>query len=248
MSITAHDRKLLWGRSGNRCAVCRRLLVVERTATDRESIVGDECHIISSRPEGPRSEYVGSGDVDGYDNLILLCRVDHKRVDDQPKTYPPHVLRSMKLAHEKWVDLALTLRPPESQEFPGGPEGGTIRLARIREGGSLLATVAGCQGYDLDHDEIQNEAELRLIAPFLQKLHDLGEAFDDIESGGRAQIRYELARDLKTLENSGFVIYGARAPRAITILGSPSRPWIATVRVIRLTNPKIWDPASGRNV
>jgi len=34
MTITDHDRKLLWGRSGNRCAICRRLLVVERTEAD----------------------------------------------------------------------------------------------------------------------------------------------------------------------------------------------------------------------
>ena len=56
MAITDKARKVLWGRSGNRCAICRQKLVVEQTDLDAESVVGDECHIISGLPNGPRHD------------------------------------------------------------------------------------------------------------------------------------------------------------------------------------------------
>ena len=34
-----------------------------------------------------------------YDNLILMCKVHHKIIDDQPNTYTVEVLKSMKAAH-----------------------------------------------------------------------------------------------------------------------------------------------------
>jgi hypothetical protein len=38
-----------------------------------------------------------------YDNLILLCSIDHKRVDDQPEHFTIERLKSIKLDHEAWV-------------------------------------------------------------------------------------------------------------------------------------------------
>lgn len=84
MPISDKTRKILWGRSGNRCAFCRTCLVAEKTELDRESVVGDECHIHSPSPNGPRHEPTLSvEDFDTIDNLLLLCRVHHKMVDDQ---------------------------------------------------------------------------------------------------------------------------------------------------------------------
>ncbi|HWP60610.1 MAG TPA: hypothetical protein VNL14_22135 [Candidatus Acidoferrales bacterium] len=62
MAITDKTRKILWGRSGNRCAMCRRELVVEATPTDDESVVGDECHIVSGKGQGPRYDAGFSSD------------------------------------------------------------------------------------------------------------------------------------------------------------------------------------------
>ncbi len=56
MNITDKDRKILWGRSGNRCAICKHELVIEATPNDAESVVGEECHIISGSPNGPRHD------------------------------------------------------------------------------------------------------------------------------------------------------------------------------------------------
>ena len=104
MTISDKTRKLLWGRSGNRCAYCRRELVMAATILDDESIVGDECHIIARHPDWSRGDTsISEQELDDYPNLILLCKVHHKTVDDQPNTYTVDVLREMKRKHEKWV-------------------------------------------------------------------------------------------------------------------------------------------------
>jgi hypothetical protein len=88
MSILDKDRKLLWGRSANRCSICKKELVVLKTENDDDSIIGEECHIISKRENGPRfrSNY-DFNNADSYSNLLLLCRIHHKVIDDQVNEY-----------------------------------------------------------------------------------------------------------------------------------------------------------------
>lgn len=83
MAITDRTRKLLWGKSGSRCALCRIEMIMDATTKDDESIVGDECHIISGKPNGPRYDPDFPKDkLDSHQNLLLMCRVDHKMIDD----------------------------------------------------------------------------------------------------------------------------------------------------------------------
>ena len=83
MTISDKTRKILWGKSGNQCAKCRIKLVVNATEADDQSLVGEECHIVSSKAGGPRFDPTfPTSRLDEYENLILLCRVDHKTIDD----------------------------------------------------------------------------------------------------------------------------------------------------------------------
>jgi hypothetical protein len=77
------------------------------TVSDRESIVGEECHIRARSPLGPRGTDGFSDHLDEYDNLLLLCRVHHKQVDDQRTTFPITKLRQIKADHEEWVRSTL---------------------------------------------------------------------------------------------------------------------------------------------
>jgi hypothetical protein len=84
--------------------------VEEATRADAESVVGDECHIVSGQSQGPRYDAkFPAARVDEPDNLILLCRVHHKMVDDQTQTYTVEALQKLKAIHETWV--ASTLNP-----------------------------------------------------------------------------------------------------------------------------------------
>lgn len=109
---------MLWGRAANRCAFpdCRRRLVIDATETDDESLVGDACHIVGAKTKGPRGKSpLTAAQRDKYSNLILLCKIHHKQVDDQRGTYAIDVLHRMKEQHEAWVNESLEAYDPEEQ-------------------------------------------------------------------------------------------------------------------------------------
>ena len=112
MTITDKTRKLLWEPSGNRCAYCYRLLIVEATELDDPSVVGEECYIVSGRPNGPRyrADFPREA-LDEYDNLIVLCSVDHKTIDDQEHTFDEGTLHRMKTTHERKIRRGSALAP-----------------------------------------------------------------------------------------------------------------------------------------
>ena len=107
MNIKEKERKQLWAKSGNRCAICKKeLFHSNEDGTDFN--IGEECHIISRMPNGPR-HIPNMNNYDTYDNLILLCCEHHKEIDDNNNIalYPPQRLRQIKEEHEKWVRESL---------------------------------------------------------------------------------------------------------------------------------------------
>lgn len=108
MSISERTRKILWVKAGGRCSICRVQLVTEGTGTDDPSVFGEEAHIVAQAPSGPRAGQVVN--VDSYDNLILLCSKDHKRVDDQVGHYTVDRLRQIKRSHELWIHSLVVSR------------------------------------------------------------------------------------------------------------------------------------------
>lgn len=87
---------------------CRRELVMDATETDDMALIGDECHIVARKPDGPRGESdLPAESRDKYDNFILLCRVHHKIIDDQPRKYTVDILQRIKAAHERWIKESL---------------------------------------------------------------------------------------------------------------------------------------------
>lgn len=112
MSISIKTHKMLWGRSGNICAYpdCKKELVMNETETDDSSVIGEEAHIVAQKDDGPR----GHSDLepeqrDKYENLILLCRVHHKLIDDQPNFYTIEKIKEYKKNHEEWIKTTLII-------------------------------------------------------------------------------------------------------------------------------------------
>lgn len=103
MAISDRTRKILWARSGNQCAICRETLVKDGTAQSAESVIGEEAHIVARSPGGPRYEALPDNKRDEPENLLLLCRVDHKQVDDQVEEFTVGKLRQIKTEHERRV-------------------------------------------------------------------------------------------------------------------------------------------------
>lgn len=104
--IPLRDQKILCTRSGNRCAnpECRKILVINSTKSDRESLVAQMAHIKGEKPGAPRYDSsMSDKQRNSYENLILLCNVCHKMIDDQYNTFTVEKLYEMKQNHEKWV-------------------------------------------------------------------------------------------------------------------------------------------------
>jgi hypothetical protein len=213
---------------------------MEATATDSESIVGDECHIVARSPDGPRAGEIAEDSVDECSNLILLCKVDHKRVDDQQNYFHLERLRAIKTAHEVWVHTSLSaqVRPSFQYRIGKGPNDEQFRLILMKSARDLINVVTGCDEGDFDHDELENELEVETVADFLQELHDL-EMYDDVESGERVRTRFRLSQGLTDLTQSGFVVYGGKLRRVLEIRDERF-PWlISVIRVLRTSNPFI---------
>lgn len=234
MAITDRTRKILWGRSGNLCALCRRVLVEEATPHDDESVVGDECHIVGEKPTAARGEFgIGRDDLDDHDNLILLCKTHHKLVDDQPLTYTVEKLREMKATHESWVRA--TLERPK----PKGTQPKFAIMPRLRTGKALANVVGGACASVFDHDEPETEAESKLIAGFFQELQDCGDLWQDMEAGHRVEATFAMTNAIKELEDAGFLVFAVSDPRRVR-LGDEIVDWpVAIVAVMRPTNKGI---------
>lgn len=99
---------MLWGRSGNRCAICRNELVADATQADDPSVLGEAAHIVAREQNGPRgTSSLSDEQRDRYENLILLCPTDHTLIDSQVLTWTLERLHQQKQTHEEWVRNSL---------------------------------------------------------------------------------------------------------------------------------------------
>lgn len=111
MALSIKTNRMLWGRAASRCSlpVCRMELVVDPLETDDASLVGEAAHIVAEQPDGPRGESeLTLEQRNKYANLILLCNVHHKQVDDQINSFTVDRLLSIKEEHEAWVKSSLS--------------------------------------------------------------------------------------------------------------------------------------------
>lgn len=116
MSIGVVDRKLLWGRAGNRCAWagCNQRLLVDLRVPESAllqthgAVIGEEAHIRSSRSEGPRHDpNYAKEKLDTYDNLLLLCPTHHATIDKGGgAAWSISALERMKADHECAIDAS----------------------------------------------------------------------------------------------------------------------------------------------
>jgi hypothetical protein len=96
----------LWARAAGMCSHpdCKKRLLLEASGSDEAAKIGESAHIIAAMPAGPRGDSeVGNRELNGYENLILLCPNCHATVDKQPDLYMVEKLRTWKAEHEAWV-------------------------------------------------------------------------------------------------------------------------------------------------
>jgi hypothetical protein len=104
--IKPKDERILHTKSGNRCAICRAVLV--DAGNPNAACIGENAHIYGEKPDAAR--YDASKDetfVNSEKNLIFLCCSCHKKVDTDTASYPVEKLFKLKTEHELWVEQSL---------------------------------------------------------------------------------------------------------------------------------------------
>jgi len=108
MGTLPKDIKLLWGASGNRCAICQTQLSYESSSSGVGIPLGEQAHIVAEEPSGPRGNSpLSITERNSYHNLILLCPNDHALIDRDVDAYPTERLYIIKSKHEIWVQQTL---------------------------------------------------------------------------------------------------------------------------------------------
>lgn len=109
MAISQKDIKLLWGRSGNRCALCQTTLTQDKEAVTSSFTLGEQAHIVGEKEGAARGKSpVSLEERNSYHNLILLCPTCHTEVDSNEEDWPVEKLYKHKSEHELWVTESLS--------------------------------------------------------------------------------------------------------------------------------------------
>ncbi|RUT79993.1 HNH endonuclease [Ancylomarina longa] len=232
MGISSKTRKNIWSKSANRCSICKIELFSKKTDRD-EFNIGEECHIISSKLDGPRHK----PNIDNYDisdNLILLCRNHHKEIDELTDTYSEELLRYIKLSHENWVKNTL------DKSINKGKSNKPRFLARITSGKELLNIVSDSYGYRTDYDEVENEEDAKYIGGVLQDLTDYGDLSGMVEVYDKVQMGLQLNELLKDLEQKGYYLFGEKNIEKMKFKNGETDNWsIATLVIKKKDNEEV---------
>jgi hypothetical protein len=228
MAITDRTRKILWGKAGVRCSICREQLVTEGTDTDDPSVFGEEAHIVGQSPNGPRAGDIP--DVDSYANLILLCRKHHKQVDDQVVHYTVERLKEIKRKHEEWVaSQGETSDPGPVRLIPDPARPPKKMLTPITSGTALWRFVKGAYSSSTSSPDGLSDEHEDLIAAFFDNLRDWMDISGDLDSyRDELNARRSLDENIEELAKAGFVV-GARE-RFLLLTGGVDKapsPWRA---------------------
>lgn len=236
MSISTKTRKTLWAKSGNRCAMCHTELVCYRNGNYGDVIIGEECHIVSSRTKGPRHDPNIKIGFDDYDNLILLCGIHHKIIDEQVDVYTAPMLLLIKSQHEVQIKKIL-------DEIANSPKENADIVNRITSGKQLVEIIDSVHGYSFDNEDVNTKEEADVIAAFFENMEDYGDvmSMDTFEKSRQVRLGLQFNEELHALDRVGFWVFGERRKRKITYEGTTKTDiWdVAVLHVVRNSSPNI---------
>ncbi|WP_258574915.1 HNH endonuclease signature motif containing protein [Streptomyces shenzhenensis] len=228
VAISLPSRRILWCRSGGCCAICRSELVIpSKTGKDDPSVVAEEAHIVAQSPQGPRGDANYPGDVDHHENLILLCRIHHKMIDDQVNEWTIGKLRGTKSSHEAWVAERLRATPQRTQLIPdpGVPNPEDVNFDLIISGAQLWNLLNGASSWRFSYSQEGAEEEVDEMVGMLDELSDWADISGDIIGLRRQR---ETAKRVEEVINRaaeiGYVFYARELALLITG-GAYDEPW-----------------------
>jgi hypothetical protein len=132
---TEKTYRLLYAKSGNRCAFPK----CPNPITHNRTLVGEVAHIKGESRNGPRYDDSQTDDQRrSYENVLLLCGIHHKVVDDDVESYPVERLERMKAQHES---QATSIPQDELDNAVGLLIAGDVNVTAINPNNSVTAGV-----------------------------------------------------------------------------------------------------------
>ena len=115
MSVNKTERKaipseknyLLWVKAGGRCEFkgCNKILYKDTFMPNSIHNFSDKAHIVANSPDGPRgSKTMSKKLATDINNLMLLCKECHKRIDSNIEYFTHEKLFEMKKQHEERIE------------------------------------------------------------------------------------------------------------------------------------------------
>ena len=102
MNIPQKEKNVLFAKSGNVCAFPHCVVPVIAEEGNESKPLAEVAHMIAYADDGPRADpSLPKEEKSKASNLILLCPTHHSLVDKFEYQYNVHVLREMKLQHER---------------------------------------------------------------------------------------------------------------------------------------------------
>jgi len=103
MPVSQRAAKVVWGQCAGLCCICKGQLVFESDGAV-SSLIGEVAHIVGETRRAARGiSSLKLSERNAPENLMLLCRAEHKIVDDNPDDYTVQRLLQMKDDHLSWI-------------------------------------------------------------------------------------------------------------------------------------------------
>lgn len=218
MNISHKTIKLLFMKSGGLCAFpkCETPLIYPES---NKAIIGEICHIISPRQDGPRYDKDFPEDMlNEEDNLILLCSNHHTLIDKDFSRYTPEVLKEIKKTHESNIRRRISIGEPWDADIA---DLYYINIPRI----ASLSAINGIQfdnslidikylnllGLELNKIVLKVIDLIRVIKPkalSIDKIYSLDPGLTGLTISFSDNFRTKNMQYPQEFENTGFVFKG----------------------------------------
>jgi hypothetical protein len=239
VSIGATTRKILWARSGGRCTICKRKLVMDGGDEQVGAEGGDPASGEPTTPPDPGriARIANSGD-DRYDNLILVCAVHYGDLLARDGNASGASLSRLKTEHEEWVRASMDPEPAASMSARYDPRfDGITLLPRVPDGRTLVGLLGGIHSLQYDHDPPGTEREGDLLGRFLRYLIGIVDVWDEYDAAERDRVALHLDRQIGALYSAGLLLCCCRYTTEASIAGTVGQWVILRVWILSEGSP-----------
>jgi hypothetical protein len=203
------------------------MALVERddASTVALTVIGQECHIVSRSPTGPRAGESPAGlEIDGYDNLVLLCPNCHVLVDARPDQFPRSELQRIKAEHEQ--TFARRSAPSKPLRMTYEDRFADLKFRHVATGDMLAGLLGSTLSFNHGHPPDLSSRQREILGDFFGELAEWGDALDIGGPKGQfeaAERFHEFIEDLR--EHDLFVYAAARRMKVTGGLAAEPSEW-----------------------